>query len=189
MKNLRRQLLINPGFQIRFAFLFTATVLAFCLVTAGFCLGMFELMQGNPFFRQHQEALQALQGIRRDLVLILFVVFTLIGTVCFVIALYHSHRIAGPLYKLRLAMISLQQGVLDHHIQFRQKDNFPEMADGFNAMADAIFIRRRRDFERLASVTPKLERLRGSLQGEEQAIAHEVLNAVTELSRDSQRRQ
>ncbi len=188
MKNLRRQILINPSFQIRFSFFFTATVLAFSLITATFCLGMLELVQGNPFFRDHPEALQALQGVRRDLLLVLFVVFTLIGTISFVISLYHSHRIAGPLYKLRLAMISLQQGVLDHHIKFRTKDNFVELADGFNAMADAIFIRRRRDFERLATVTPKLERLRGSLQGEEQAIAHEVLNAVVELSRDSQRR-
>jgi hypothetical protein len=51
-------------------------------------------------------------------------------------------------------------------------------------MADAIFIRRRRDFEKVNSVIPKLERLQKNLTGEEQAVATEVLSALKELSRE-----
>ncbi len=81
-------------------------------------------------------------------------------------------------------MVAMQQGVLDRHIFFRAKDNFPELADGFNSMTDAVFIRRRRDFERVNSVIPKLERLQETLTGEEQASVTEVLTALQELSRD-----
>ncbi len=51
-------------------------------------------------------------------------------------------------------------------------------------MTDAIFIRRRRDFERVNSVIPKLERLQNSLSGQDQASVKEVLSALQELSRE-----
>jgi hypothetical protein len=51
-------------------------------------------------------------------------------------------------------------------------------------MTDAVFIRRRRDFERVNSVLPKLERLQTNLAGEDQAVITEVVNSLRELSRE-----
>lgn len=184
MKNVRRQILINPGFQIRFAFLFTATILAFCFVMASFAISGLEYLGSHATFAANEMAHSLFQSARHDLIVALGVLHALIGVVAFFIAIYLSHRIAGPLYKLRVAMISMQQGVLDQHIKFRTKDNFKELADGFNAMTDAIFIRRRKDFERVASVIPKLERLRSNLSGQDQAATQEALNALQELHRE-----
>ncbi len=183
MKNLRRQLLINPGFQLRFAVVFTLAVLAFCFVVAMFAVSGLEYLGQNAEFAT-ETARGLFSAARHNLVWMLIGVHVLVGAVAFTIALFHSHHIAGPLYKLRVAMISLQQGVLDQHIKFRARDNFLELANGFNAMTDAIFIRRRRDFERIGSVIPKLERLKSNLSGEEQATAQEALNALQELHRE-----
>jgi nitrogen fixation/metabolism regulation signal transduction histidine kinase len=125
-----------------------------------------------------------LREARYDLSIFLVLTGVVTAATAFILALFHSHRIAGPLYKLRMSMIAMQQGILDKHIYFRTKDNFPELADGFNAMTDAIFIRRRRDFETIHSVIPKLERLQRSLTGEEQASASEALSALRELGRE-----
>lgn len=184
MRNLRRHLLIHPAFQLKFAFLFTATVIAFSLIFPVFVYTMFDNMETHSFFQKNAAAMQALREARYDVTIFFIVMVILAIAVAFGLALFHSHRIAGPLYKLRMAMIGMQQGVLDHHIQFRTKDNFPELADGFNAMTDAIFVRRRRDFERVHSVIPKLERLQSTLTGEEQASVTEVLLALQELSRE-----
>ena len=183
MRNVRKHILINPAFQVKFALLFTLAVMVFASIFPIFVYTLFESMENHSLFKS-TSALQALREARSDMV-IFFIVMTVVTTLtAFLLALFHSHRIAGPLYKLRMSMVAMQQGVLNQHIKFRTKDNFTELADGFNAMTDAIFIRRRRDFERVNSVIPKLERLQGSLTGESQASVTEVLNALQELSRE-----
>jgi nitrogen fixation/metabolism regulation signal transduction histidine kinase len=184
MKNLRRHIFINPAFQFRFAILFTLAVLVFSSIFPIFVYTMFESMESYSYFQKNPGAIQALREAKYDLSIFLILSFLVTFLTAFILALFHSHRIAGPLYKLRMSMVAMQQGILDRHIFFRTKDNFPELADGFNAMTDAIFLRRRRDFERVSSVIPKLERLQGTLNGEEQASVTEVLTALQELSRD-----
>lgn len=184
MKNIRRQLLINPGFQLRFALLHTAAILAFCFVVSSFAMSGLEYLGSHATFASNEMAQSLFRAARHDLLIVLGGLHVLIAVAAFSIAIYHSHRIAGPLFKLRVAMISLQQGVLDQHIKFRAKDNFEELADGFNAMTDAVFIRRRKDFERVGSVIPKLERLRTNLSGQDLAAVQEALNALQELHRE-----
>ena len=184
MRNVRKHILINPAFQLKFALLFSAAVLVFTSIFPIFVFTLLESMESHSLFAKSSAAIQALQEARSDIVVFLIVLVLVTALTSFLLALFHSHRIAGPLYKLRMSMVAMQQGVLNQHIKFRSKDNFMELADGFNAMADAIFIRRRRDFERVNSVIPKLERLQSSLSGEDQASVTEVLNALQELSRD-----
>lgn len=184
MKNPRKHLLIHPAFQVRFAFQFTLAVLVFSSIFPVFVYTMFESMAQQNFFAKHPGALQHLREARYDVTIFFFVVVLVAGLLSFFLALFHSHRIAGPLYKLRMSMVQMQQGVLDRHVKFRAKDNFPELAEGFNSMTDAIFIRRRRDFERIRSVVPKLERLQRNLQGEDHAVITEALTALQDLSRE-----
>lgn len=184
MRNLRRHLIINPMFQVKFAMLFTLAVLVFASIFPVFVYTMLGTMENHTFFAKNPGAIQALHEARYDLTIFLALTALVTIATSFVLAIFHSHRIAGPLYKLRMSMVSMQQGILDRHIRFRTKDNFPELADGFNSMTDAIFIRRRRDFETVNSVIPKLERLQRALSGEEQATVTEVLTALQELSRE-----
>jgi nitrogen fixation/metabolism regulation signal transduction histidine kinase len=184
MRNLRGHFIMNPAFQVRFGLLFTLAVLVFSLIFPIFVYTMLSSIQNHSYFAKNAQALQVLREARYDLSIFLLLTALVTAVTAFLLALFHSHRIAGPLYKLRMSMLAMQQGVLDRHIQFRDKDNFPELAEGFNAMTDAIFIRRRRDFERVHSVIPKLERLQSTLAGQEQAAVNEVLNALRELSRE-----
>jgi nitrogen fixation/metabolism regulation signal transduction histidine kinase len=184
MRNLRKHLLINPTFQLRFACLFTLAVVVFSAIFPLFVYSMFGAIEHHTYFANNPTALQALREARYDLSVFLVLTFFLTLATAFSLAVFHSHRIAGPLYKLRISMVAMQQGILDKHINFRTHDNFKELADGFNAMTDAVFIRRRRDFERVNSVLPKLERLQTNLAGEDQAVITEVVNSLRELSRE-----
>ena len=184
MKNLRKHWLINPTFQWRFALLFSTAVLVFTSLFPIFMLTILDSLEKTTLFRENASARLALSQTRSDFLLFLLLFSVVVILCAFFLAIFHSHRIAGPLYKLSMSMIAMQQGVLDRHIQFRTKDNFQELAEGFNAMTDAIFVRRRKDFERVQSVIPKLERLQNSLHGEDQALVTEVLHALQELNRD-----
>jgi len=184
MKNARRHILIQPNFQLRFAFLITLTILVISMIFPLFFLGIFDLANSHPAISGNPTIQQAVSNAKKDfLFLTLGVQFALlVGS--FVLSIYHSHKIVGPLYKLRISMVALRQGLLERHITFRTGDNFPELATEFNAMADAILARRRKDFEAIQSVLPKLDRIHATTNGEEKAYLEEALNVLRELSQE-----
>jgi sensor histidine kinase YesM len=186
MKNARRHFLINFSFQLRFALFITFAIFAMSMVFPLFLLKMFDTAGNHALIMNNPPAQIALKDAKKEFLILLVGVQGLMTAIAFGMALLYSHRIAGPLYKLKTAMTALRQGILDRHIFFRDKDTFPELAEEFNSMSDAIFARRRKDFEYLHSIIPKLERLKSNLAGEDQSSAIEVLNVVQELVRESQ---
>jgi nitrogen fixation/metabolism regulation signal transduction histidine kinase len=49
-------------------------------------------------------------------------------------ALFYSHRIAGPVYRLKKAMEEVSQGNMDIQVKIRKNDEFHDLAENFNAM-------------------------------------------------------
>jgi nitrogen fixation/metabolism regulation signal transduction histidine kinase len=184
MKNARKHILIQPKFQLRFAALITFTILVISLVFPIFFVSLFDIANTHPSISGNAALVQVIASAKSDFIKLTIGVQLILITANFLLAIRLSHRIVGPLYKLRISMVALRQGLLDRHISFRDKDNFPELAVEFNAMADAILARSRKDFEAVQSVLPKLDRIHGSLVGEEKAILAETLNVLRELSQE-----
>lgn len=183
LKNQRRQYLINPGFQLKFAFLITLTMFVFNMAFPFFIYTTFDLAMSHNLIMKNTVAAEALREGKNEFVILIIILETVFVMMTFVMALFHSHKIAGPLYKLRISMSALKQGVLDRHISFRAKDNFPELADEFNEMSDAVFARRRRDLETVNGILPKIEQLHTSLSGKDKELAGEILKSLQNFSR------
>ena len=184
MKNPRRQILVNPRFQLKFTLLLT---LIMFLVSMALPLSLLSIYDKeiitSQFFVENPRILMLFQQMRGDLIERLVIFQLLFLLVFLVTALLHSHRIAGPLYKLKISMIALRQGMLNRHVQFRKKDNFTELADEFNAMVDALSERRQKDLDAVHSVIPKLNKLSQSLQGEARDTLKEAINTLDEINR------
>lgn len=181
MHNPRRQFIINPGFQLKFSLLITLAIMVFNIPTPWFIITLIDI------FSETNTKLGnlSLDEAKWQVIIFFVVVEVIFMVIAFLLALFHSHRIAGPLYKLRKAMIALRQGVFNQSVKFRKNDNFKELADEFNLMADALFERRRRDYEYINSVIPKLETVANRVDGENKESINEALNALRELSKGS----
>ena len=76
-----------------------------------------------------------------NLPLIIFAIFlvTVITTVCIVYMSVHlSHRIAGPMYRIKIALESMKQGEKPKRITLRKGDQLQELANLFNEVFDLI---------------------------------------------------
>lgn len=62
------------------------------------------------------------------------VFFLLIAAGAAVLSLLYSHRIAGPLYRIKQSAKSISQGMLDTEIRLRSKDAVSSFADSVNEM-------------------------------------------------------
>jgi HAMP domain-containing protein len=70
----------------------------------------------------------------RPLIIILPVVFVFLG----IIVIFISHRIAGPLYRLKMFMEKVENGDYSVELKFRKNDSIHDVADSFNRMVEGI---------------------------------------------------
>jgi hypothetical protein len=133
----RQQFLINSAFQL--------SVIRQMLVLTGLVIGIFYaanfyhfwslkaqgLALGLPpthvFFRFLQE-----QQRTMDLIFIVTALLTLLTIVGF--GLFLSHRVAGPLYRLKQYLAETPvDGKVQELLKFRDGDYFPDVADAINS--------------------------------------------------------
>ncbi|MCK4941329.1 HAMP domain-containing protein, partial [candidate division WOR-3 bacterium] len=63
-----------------------------------------------------------------------------------IIVIFISHRIAGPLYRLKMFMEKVENGDYSVKLNFRSNDAIHDVADSFNRMVQGI----RQNFEKHA---------------------------------------
>lgn len=56
----------------------------------------------------------------------------------FVICIFQSHKIAGPMFKLRRYLDEIKNGQPIGHLFFRKGDNFQEVAEDFNEAMNKV---------------------------------------------------
>lgn len=138
---MRRTYFVNKAFQYRFIGYFVAlTSVVLVPFWGGFLwffhkfdqLGLELGLDSNHVFFRFLNAQRATLGLG-------FLVITLVVTLIMVIAgTLISHRIAGPLFKLRRELERIGGGERIEKITFRKKDFFPEICDSINPILEEI---------------------------------------------------
>ena len=139
MRQKRRNFLVNPRFQLRFAFFISSWVIGLSLVfpmllNEAFSI-MMELVIRDPRGPEVAQVLAAKQDLLRNLYLFEsgFVL------VVFLLGVFLSHRIAGPIHKLdQYFREAAKTGHLKPMLRFRSGDHFLEIAESYNAMVAAV---------------------------------------------------
>jgi hypothetical protein len=135
--DLRAGYVVNPGFQYRV--LLAANVLGLALAGGLFALSRFfagrvlaeaaslHLAADHPFIVFLQ---------RRDASLLTLCLVGGVFILCIfnVLGLFASHRIAGPLHRLRKHLDAAGEGATSADVRFRDGDYFPELAKACNRL-------------------------------------------------------
>lgn len=138
MSEKRRNLLINRQFQIRFAFFVCSWLLPLSLVYPVIIYKFFDIFINYVVTDASVAARTAVESTRQQMFWLLVFFQLLFLAVTFVISLFMSHRIAGPLYKLSRFFDEVGRGHLNQDLHFRKQDYFTDLAADFNLMLKGI---------------------------------------------------
>ncbi|MBY0470525.1 hypothetical protein K2X30_05100 [bacterium] len=134
----RRVVLINRRFQLKFSFFVCSWLFALSLIYPLILDSVFEQFFKRSALFPNGADFDHIKAMQKD-VMISLVVLQLGFLLCtFLISLFLSHRIAGPIYKLSKFMDMAKEGQLGQKLSFRKHDHFPEVAVTFNEMIDGI---------------------------------------------------
>lgn len=142
LKNQRKlkNFLINPKFQGKYIFWTTGTGLV--LVAANSFL-FYRFMKENYMILvdlspMTDEAKTQLYYELHQLILILVVGSILFLIITSLIGVLFSHRVAGPLYKMKKTFEQITNGDKNLRIHLRPNDEFVDLAETCNKMLDSL---------------------------------------------------
>ena len=137
----RRQLIVDPDFQYRFIGRISILALLIILMALFFLAAVYYsygdiqvgVIQPSPF-----ESFESAK-IERETHTILDLIWPLLGVcilitlaIVFFFALVTSHRMAGPIFRLRKVLEEMAGGNLSGQVRLREKDSFKNLAEEVN---------------------------------------------------------
>ena len=131
----RRIYYIEKDFQTKHLILTTILLLAytFILVIVIFSPSVIKLYSDNPLYEKAEAA--------RTLLLLHGTVWPGIGSAILlfaVLSIYISHKIAGPLYRLKKALSLITEGNLDAKVKLRKGDDLQDLAEQLNVLVEEL---------------------------------------------------
>jgi sensor histidine kinase YesM len=132
----RRQWVIHPKFQGKVV-MFGLTIAGFSLVVTAFALKYFFWRTLNVLHEAglpYNHPIYAFVLEQERWIKVLYLGVALLSTAfAFVMGLALSHRVAGPIYRLRKHLLEAAAGRAPSQVRFRDEDYFQELADAYNA--------------------------------------------------------
>lgn len=134
----RKVLLINKRFQFRFSFYVCSWLillsLAYPLIISNLFDYFLQYLASDPM----GPGLATLERTRQDIFTLLLLMQAVLLGVAFFISIFMSHKIAGPIYKLRKFFLEAKAGNIEQELRFRKKDYFMELVPAYNEMMESI---------------------------------------------------
>ncbi len=170
--------LVNPRFQFKFAFFVCTFVFLPGLLypwTIYELVGLLVAKLGDPT----QMAL--LESQKWYLISILGVIHLLFTAIVFGICILHSHKIAGPLYKLHKFFQNIIDGNPAEKLFFRRGDNFHSIAEDFNNAFAKMSEKHAEDFAYIGEVCAYMENLSLIVPEDKKPVLREITQRLQEI--------
>ena len=151
--------LINRPFQLRFSFFVCSWLFALSIVYPLIIYNLFDFFLRYLAVDPQGPAFGTLASMRKDIIVLLAVFQAVFLAITFLISIFISHRIAGPLFKLKRAMHEGLNGLKGEELTFRKTDHFKDLAAEFTALSRSIAAGHERTRSRVQESVQKLEKL------------------------------
>lgn len=167
---------INPSFQYKFSFV--VCTLAF-IASIMYPLTIYDLY--DKIIMSNPGSTESLQQNRITLMSLLALTQLGFLGLIFVACIFISHKIAGPLYKLKNYLRNIREGGEITNLFFRDGDNFPEIADEVNSVMEYFVQQRQDDFSTLEEVSSYIANLALVVPEDKKPVLNEILSKLAEI--------
>lgn len=175
--------LVDPKFQLKFAFFVTSLVFACSLI---YPLVIYEVYSGFIEIAKEKGLVTTSENLKiaKNTLLQLLVLFQLIFTVVvFIICIFQGHKIAGPLFKLKKFLRAIREGNSQDRLFFRKGDNFKDVAEEYNLAMEVInrsLLQQSQKAEEISQIVSKAMGEDGEFTKD---MGHEILKKIEEIQK------
>lgn len=174
----RSVFLINRSFQLRFCLYVCSWLVALSAVYPIVVYNLFGYLIRYVSLDPFGPPLEGILKTRTEVLWLLVIFQVVFALATFLISIFISHRIAGPLYKLGRFLENARSGNLKDKLTFRKTDHFQELATRYNEMVEGLRGIVSKNQEKIASAATKVE---SALKGASPESKRELEGALASL--------
>ena len=167
---------INPKFQYYFAFLICSLVFIASLI---YPITIYDIYAKVIELQPLQS--ESLKANREQLLTLLLVVQVAFVGLVFVVCIFISHKIAGPLYKLKSYLSNIRDGKEITPLYFRKGDNFHDVAEEVTLTMEYFNQQRADDFEYIDEVSSYIANLALVVPEDKKPVLNEIQRKLSEI--------
>jgi len=126
--------LVDRAYQVRFVTRVFAAVLAVAIVSALFSMSLLWMNMHRPELGSQTLLIACLVSVAVTLLVELLLAIPIV----FYLGMQQSHRIVGPMNRLKHALQAVGKGDFSQRISLRQGDALEDLAKAINRMAESL---------------------------------------------------
>ena len=173
----RSTFLIDPKFQLRLSIVISAMFIIGSLVYA-FVVYDFIDDLGNQYALTKLGVSEAAKSFLLFLIPFQFLLTALVIIVC----IFLTHKVAGPLYKLKNHLSHIREGDPITPLEFRAGDNFTDVAEEVTAFLDWVVANQEADFKYVNEVSAYVENLGLVIPDDKKPVLNEISRRLKDIS-------
>lgn len=172
----RSTFLINPGFQLSFTLIVCLIIfissLIYPLILVDF---LTEIMQRFPSMQANMKV------ARNELITFLGVIQLMYIAMIFILFIFLTHKIAGPMHKLKNHLAGIRQGNPITPLTFRNGDHFHDVAEEVSLFLESVTFNQETDFGYLDEVSVYIENLAPVVPDDKKPILQEISRRLQDI--------
>lgn len=173
----RSTFLIDPKFQLRFSIVISLMFILGSLVYA-FIVYDFISDLGNQYALTRLGVNEAAKSFLIFLIPFQFLLTSLV----ILTSIFLTHKVAGPLYKLKNHLLHIREGDPISPLEFRTGDNFMDVADEVSLFLEWVTANQESDFKYVSEVAAYVDNLALVIPDDKKPVLNEISRRLKEVS-------
>ncbi len=177
----RSVLLINPKFQLRYSLYVCSWLVGLSLIYPLIIYSLFELFIGR-IGTGVKIPVERMDAMKHEILILLVILQALFLCVTFLISLFVSHRIAGPIHKVKMFLKEVHEGRIRADMRLRKGDHFQDVAEHFNSAMATVLRQKEEDSADASAALFKLEKVLSSSTPETRPDLEDAIEIVQKIN-------
>ncbi len=172
----RSVFLVNPSFQLKFSLIVCSIIIISTLIYPVIILDFFKLVVANS-----PSLPGTVIGAKNDLIVYLVIIQVVITLLVFILFIFFTHKIAGPLFKLKNHLAQIREGRPISPLTFRDGDYFHDVAEEVSLFLESVADNQEADFQYVDEIASYLENLSPIVPDDKKPILNEISRRLLEI--------
>jgi ABC-type multidrug transport system fused ATPase/permease subunit len=168
--------IVDPKFQLKFS-LFMCFIIM--ISSMFYPLVIYQLF--SSISERFPQSAGSLDDLKENLKMLLILWQLGFGIATFIIAVLFTHKVAGPMYKLKKYLAGLRNGTAEDKLYFRSGDYFKEVADEVNETVGFFQERFQEDSVYINETISYLKNLKQTVPDDKRVVIDEIVNKLSIL--------
>lgn len=173
----RSTFLIDPKFQLRFSLVVSAIFIIASLIYA---LVVYDFI--GDLGDQYALTKLGVSEAAKSFLLFLIPFQILLTALVILVSIFLTHKVAGPLYKLKNHLLHIREGDAVTPLEFRAGDNFSDVAEEVSLFLDWMVTNQESDFKYVQEVAAYVDNLSMVIPDDKKPVLNEISRRLKDIS-------